>query len=105
MGTRSPVLFSIVAAAISVAPSVSADVPSPTTGAGGSTTSSSATGAGGASSTYDPDCTVASQQQSGTTCQECDPTAGCSVPKEYNLVCQRSAKAAVYCNGPVRNAF
>lgn len=104
MGFRSLVLFSIFAAAVSVAPSARADVPNPTTGSGGST-SSATTGAGGAASKYDPECSVDTEQVAGSTCQECDPTKGCSVPKDYNLVCQRSATAAVYCNGPNRNQF
>ena len=104
MGIRSLVLLSFVAA-FSLASSARADVPNPTTGSGGSTSSSTA-GAGGAASTYDPNCSAAAEAVAGTTCMACDPTSSCSgLGKDFNLVCQSSAKAAVYCNGPSRNSY
>ena len=104
MSIRSLVLLSFVAA-FSLAPSARADVPNPTTGSGGSTSSSTTAGAGGAAAGYDPSCNAVSEAVAGSTCKACDPTSSCSFGSDYNLVCQSSAKAAVYCNGPKRTGY
>jgi len=99
MGIRSLVLLSFVATVFSLAPSARADIPNPT-GSGGGATS---TGGTGGTSTGDPNCTIAVEQVAGSTCQTCDPGSSCgSLTKDYNFVCQASAKVAVYCNGPKR---
>jgi hypothetical protein len=96
MGSRSLVLFPVIAAAFTLAPSALADVPP---GTGGSTTSSTAAGAGGSSA---DSCVISVVMTQGKTCMECDPTtSACSgLGSDYHMVCQSAANKAIYCNGP-----
>jgi hypothetical protein len=118
MSTRSFVMLSFVATCFTFAPRAHADLPpataSATTTTASSTATTTTTGAGGSTSTTtggaggaknDPTCTVAQESIDGTTCKECDPSSSCgSVGSDYNLVCQRTASAQVWCNGPKRNS-
>jgi len=106
MGSRSLVLLSIFAAAVSLAPSARADVPP----ADGGTTTTTTTGAGGATSGNNLNCTIPEEQVAGTTCQECDPSGStaavgaCSaLDSTFNMVCQYSSSIQVWCNGPIRD--
>jgi MYXO-CTERM domain-containing protein len=96
MGFRSLVLFPVIAAAFTLAPSALADVPP---GTGGSHTTTTAAGAGGAAGT---NCVVSVEMTAGRTCMQCDPTTNAcsSLGSDYHMVCQSSATAAIYCNGP-----
>ena len=54
-----------------------------------------------------PDCTAVLQSIAGSTCTECvisgsDTSCQVELGKDYNLVCQYSAKVQIWCNGPER---
>jgi hypothetical protein len=103
MGSRSLVLFPVVAAGLTLASSAFADVMPPGTG-GSSTTSSTAAGAGGShGSTNDPNCVISVVQTAGKTCMECDPTGSActALGKDYHQACQSAPNMAIWCNGPV----
>jgi hypothetical protein len=74
-------------------------------GTGGSTSSTAGSGGTGGG---DVDCNVASQEQSGTTCQLCMATAGDTQScqdefgADYTFACQSTATEQVWCNGPAR---
>jgi hypothetical protein len=63
-------------------------------------------GTGGAANT---DCTVGSQEQSGSTCEICqiqagdDSSCGQELGGDYSLACTISSTQEVWCNGPARN--
>jgi hypothetical protein len=104
MGSRSLVLFPIVAAALTLTSSAFADVMPP--GTGGSTTSSTAAGAGGSKgSTNDPNCVLSVVMTAGKTCMECDPTGSActALGKDYHQACQSAPNMAIWCNGPIGN--
>lgn len=99
MRIRSLVLSLLVAAAWCLAPSAHAD----TTGSGGSGTGGTSAGTGG--SAGDPNCTVSTQEQSGTKCVVCDTSIGlCSdqLGSAYGYICKSSASAEIWCDGPAR---
>jgi hypothetical protein len=55
----------------------------------------------------DPDCTVASQTRSGTTCAECSvdsasPPCDQQVDPDFSFACSRTDTVQVWCNGPAR---
>jgi hypothetical protein len=100
MRIRSLVLSSLAAAACCLAPAVRAYGAG---GSGGSVASDAGlgTGTGGG----DPGCTVASEEQSGTTCVACDTSIGlCSeqLGSDYAYICKSTASAEIWCNGPAR---
>ncbi len=115
MGIRFLVQLSFVTAALALAPIALADIPSPTGGSAGSSTTTGtggAAGTGGTASAFDPNCNKAQEAIAGTTCTECNTGNGtgnsadpaCStLDSSYSMVCQSSAAVAVYCNGPVRD--
>jgi MYXO-CTERM domain-containing protein len=56
----------------------------------------------------DPTCSVASQTQSGETCQECqisgtDTACQDELGNDYSFVCQYSSTLEIWCNGPSRD--
>ena len=98
MRIRSLVFSSLAAAALCLSPSLRA------LGAGGSGGSASTTGVTGAGG-GDPGCSVASEEQSGTTCVACDTSIGlCSeqLGSDYTYICKSTSSAEIWCNGPAR---
>jgi hypothetical protein len=100
MRIRSLVWSSLAVAACCLLPSVRAYGAGGSGGSGGSS-SDAGVGTGGG----DPTCTVASEEQSGTTCVACDTSIGlCSeqLGTDYTFICKTTSAAEIWCNGPAR---